>query len=95
MQGERTPLDAAWAELELDALASDGRIRDSDVKDAIKRNRPRIEEAVMERMRAMRRDWQTLPHAQFPVKWPDWRSLQEVLPTRCDCAECSLWRRGS
>ena len=40
------PLDAAWKELEADALASDGPIRDSDVKDAIKRNRQRIEEAA-------------------------------------------------
>ena len=36
-------LDALWHELTLDALASDGPIRDSDVKDAIKRKRTRIE----------------------------------------------------
>ena len=40
-------LDAAWRELEADALASDGPIRDSDVKDAIKRNRPHIEAAAL------------------------------------------------
>lgn len=38
-----TPLDAAWQELEYDALASDGAIRDSDVIDAIQRNRGKIE----------------------------------------------------
>jgi hypothetical protein len=88
-------LDAAWRELEMDALASDGPIRDSDVKDAIRRNRPHIEEAVMERMRAMRHDFQTLPHAAFPVAWPDWRALQEVLPTYCGCEDCRMWRSGS
>lgn len=40
------PLDAAWKELEADALASDGPIRDSDVKDAIRRQRPHIEAAA-------------------------------------------------
>ena len=39
-------VDAAWRELELDALASDGPIRDADVKDAIKRQRPSIEAVV-------------------------------------------------
>ena len=43
----RTPttavLDAAWKELVLDALASDGRISDADVKNAVARHRPRIE----------------------------------------------------
>lgn len=39
-------LDAAWRELEIDALASDGRISDADVKNAIRRNRPRIEAEV-------------------------------------------------
>lgn len=42
----REALDKAWRELELDALASDGPIRDADVKNAIKRNRPRIEAAL-------------------------------------------------
>jgi hypothetical protein len=36
-------LDAAWAELLLDACASDGPIRDADVKTAIARYRPKIE----------------------------------------------------
>ena len=44
---DRTPtttvLDAAWKELVLDALASDGRISDADVKNAVARHRPRIE----------------------------------------------------
>jgi len=40
-------LEKAWAELLLDACASDGPIRDNDVRDAIKRNRPRIEAAVL------------------------------------------------
>ena len=40
-------LDAAWRELEADALASDGPIRDRDVRDAIKRNRARIEAAAI------------------------------------------------
>ena len=35
------------------------------------------------------------PHAQFPAKWPDWREYEEVLPTRCDCRDCRLWRSGS
>jgi hypothetical protein len=39
-------LDKAWYELEADALASDGCITDRDVKDAIKRNRARVEAAV-------------------------------------------------
>ena len=40
-------LDREWFELEADALASDGPIRDSDVKDAIKRHRRRIEQAAV------------------------------------------------
>ena len=40
-------LDKAWRELEADALASDGAIRDRDVRDAIKRNRARIEAAAI------------------------------------------------
>jgi hypothetical protein len=36
-------LDALWDELLLDALASDGPIRDADVKNAVKHYRPRIE----------------------------------------------------
>lgn len=48
-----------------------------------------------ERMRAMRHDFQTLPHAEFPSKWPDWRDYEEVLPTYCGCHECRLWRSGS
>lgn len=42
----RMTTDEAWRELEADALASDGRITDSDVKNAIRRNRGRIEAAV-------------------------------------------------
>jgi hypothetical protein len=51
--------------------------------------------AERDRMRAMRHDFQTSPHAEFPKRWPDWRVYEEVLPTRCDCAECRLWRSGS
>lgn len=40
-------LDKAWRELEADALASDGPIRDRDVREAIKRNRARIEAAAL------------------------------------------------
>lgn len=47
------------------------------------------------RMRAMRHDYQTLPHAEFPTRWPDWRDYEEVLPTYCSCQECRLWRSGS
>lgn len=43
---EQRALDAAWRELEADALASDGRITDADVKGEIRRNRPRIEAAA-------------------------------------------------
>lgn len=92
-------LDAAWNELILDALASDGRISDRDVKDAVARNRPHVEAAARQEerahMRAMRHDYQTLPHAAFPAKWPDWREYAEVLPTQCDCQDCRLWRAGS
>ena len=47
----QTLLDAAWRELELDALASDGPIRDRDVIDAIKRQRPHIERATLDATR--------------------------------------------
>ena len=46
--GPVTALDAAWKELIADALASDGPISDADVKNAVKRNRPRIEAAYDE-----------------------------------------------
>jgi hypothetical protein len=48
-----------------------------------------------ERMQAMRLDYRTMPHAEFPIKWPDWRDYEEVLPTSCSCRECQLWRSGS
>lgn len=51
--------------------------------------------AERELMRSMRHDYQTLPHAEFPVKWPGWRAYQEVLPRTCDCQDCRLWRSGS
>lgn len=38
--------DAAWRELIADALASDGRISDADVKNAVKRHRPHIEAII-------------------------------------------------
>jgi hypothetical protein len=41
-----TPLDDLWAELLLDACASDGPIRDNDVRQAIKHYRPKIEAAL-------------------------------------------------
>jgi hypothetical protein len=44
--------EEAWHELLADALASDGPIRDSDVKDAVKRNRPHIEAAVLRAARS-------------------------------------------
>ena len=40
-------IDRAWRDLEFDALASDGRITDADVKNAIKRHRARIEAAAV------------------------------------------------
>ena len=62
-------LAAAWRELEADALASDGPIRDRDVRDAIKRNRARIEAAARESMTqdeldgaALHRLREALPH---------------------------------
>jgi len=51
--------------------------------------------AERERMRSMRHDYQTLPHAEFPIKWPNWREYEEVLPTYCGCPDCHLWRSGS
>jgi len=42
-----SPLDKAWNELLVDACASDGPIRDNDVRDAIRRNRPIIERAAL------------------------------------------------
>lgn len=50
---------------------------------------------AVERMQAMRRDYRTMSHAEFPIKWPDWREYDEVLPTNCSCRECTLWRSGS
>lgn len=94
-----TDLDALWGEMLLHACASDGPIRDADVRQAIEFYRPRIEaearRLVVDRMLAMRRDYQTLPHAEFPVKWPDWREWKDVLPTVCGCEDCRLWRSGS
>jgi len=46
-------------------------------------------------MRAMRVDYATMPHREFPIKWPDWRDFEEVLPTVCGCPDCRLWRSGS
>jgi len=51
--------------------------------------------ATMERFRAMRQDYQTMPHAEFPVKWPDWKEWEDALPTSCGCQDCQLWRSGS
>jgi len=42
----RTELDKLWDELLMDALASDGPIRDADVKNAVKHYRARIEAAA-------------------------------------------------
>lgn len=61
----------------------------------VKRIEVEARDKEMERMRAMRHDFQTLPHAEFPVRWPDWRDYEEVLPTYCSCRECRLWRTGS
>ena len=44
---------------------------------------------------AMRIDYRTIPHKEFYEKWPDWRDYEEMLPTVCNCRECSLWRSGS
>lgn len=56
-QATTTPTDPLWDELIMDALASDGPIRDRDVKDAVARWRPKIEathesmsEAVLDRI---------------------------------------------
>jgi hypothetical protein len=48
-----------------------------------------------DKMLAMRRDFNHLPHKEFPAKWPDWRQYEEVLPTYCGCGDCTLWRSGS
>jgi hypothetical protein len=49
-------LDALWADMLLDACASDGPIRDADVRQAMQRGRPKIEtaerRAIVERIRA-------------------------------------------
>lgn len=66
-----------------------------NVKQATEAVERRIGARVLERMRTMRHDFQTLPHAEFPVKWPDWRDFEEVLPTHCSCKDCRLWRSGS
>jgi hypothetical protein len=47
-----TDLTSEWRELEADALASDGRITDADVKNAIRRHRAAIEQAAIARDRA-------------------------------------------
>ena len=44
---DKTELDRAWKELELTALASDGRISDADVRQAIRLHRDSIERQVM------------------------------------------------
>lgn len=54
-----------------------------------------VRNATLEKMRAMRIDYRTMPHAQFPLKWPDWREWEEVLPSQCGCQDCRLWRSGS
>jgi len=60
-------IDQLWADMLLDACASDGPIRDADVREAMKRGRPEIEAAVrratVERIReavAVLRDTWTL-----------------------------------
>ena len=94
-----TTPDDLWDELVMHALASDGPIRDADVKEAVRYYRPKIEAELrrqaVERMQAMRLDYRTMPHAKFPIKWPDWRDYDEVLPSYCGCGDCSLWRSGS
>jgi hypothetical protein len=50
---------------------------------------------VVKRINAMRYDYRTLPHGQFPVKWPDWKGYEELLPSNCSCQDCRLWRSGS
>ena len=91
-------LDSLWHELLWQACSSDGPIADNDVREAIRFYRPRIEaearQQAVERMQAMRRDYRTMPHAQFPIKWADWKDYDEVLPTNCSCQECRLWRSG-
>ena len=72
MTEARDALDRAWRELEADALASDGRITDRDVKDAIKRNRARIEAAAVaasedDAMLALRSLTETVALYRHPV----------------------------
>ncbi len=50
---------------------------------------------TLDRVRAMRLDFRTLPHREFPIEWPDWRDYEEVLPSYCGCQDCQLWRSGS
>lgn len=92
-------LDQLWADIELDACASDGPIQDSDVHAALQRGRIKIEAAARQlerdKINAMRLDYRTIPHGEFRKKWYDWIQYQEVLPSYCGCPDCSLWRRGS
>jgi hypothetical protein len=92
-------LDELWADIELDACASDGPIKDGDVHAALQRGRIKIENAARQlerdKINAMRLDFRTIPHGEFRSKWYDWRDYNEVLPSYCGCSDCMLWRSGS
>ncbi len=65
----RTALDKLWHELIWSALASDGPIRDSDVKNAVKIWRPRIEAEAA-----------ALPHDHDPDKCDEcYLTLEEAM----------------
>lgn len=57
--------------------------------------RSEVRDELLRYILAMRRDYQTMPHREFPVKWPDWRQYADILPTTCECKDCRLWRSGS
>lgn len=52
MSEPTTDLDRLWLEMEIDALASDGPIRDADVRNALGRWRPRIEAEIRSEAKA-------------------------------------------
>jgi hypothetical protein len=84
-------LDALWADMLFDACASDGPIRDADVREAMKRGRPKIEAEARATPPSL--DVERLLREAFPVKrfgdgepvsgYPDWDkrmvTLREVI----------------